>query len=84
MQGINSYERFAGNVLGDQVTIRSDKPIFALVGDQGLIPVDESLLSKHILLLGGIGTGKSNVMYHLVRNIRKETTLRSSAIPETS
>ena len=58
MQGMNSYERFEGNVLGDQVTIRSDKPIFALVGDQGLIPVDESLLSKHILLLGGIGTGK--------------------------
>ncbi|MBQ1333402.1 MAG: type IV secretion system DNA-binding domain-containing protein [Lachnospiraceae bacterium] len=74
MQGINSYERFAGNVLGDQVTIRSDKPIFALVGDQGLIPVDESLLSKHILLLGGIGTGKSNVMYHLVRNIRSQMT----------
>ena len=56
MQGMNSYERFAGNVLGEQVTIRCDQPVFGLVGDQGMIPVDASLLSKHILLLGGIGT----------------------------
>ena len=38
------------------------------------IPISEDLLSKHILLLGGIGTGKSYTMNHLIKNIRARMT----------
>ena len=34
------------------------------------IPVGEHLLSRHMLLLGGIGTGKSNAFNFLIRNVR--------------
>ena len=61
---------FEGMQLQDQVTITSPNPQFVLNGLQNnqktMIPIDENLLSKHMLLLGGIGTGKSNLFYHLI------------------
>ncbi|MBS5002913.1 type IV secretory system conjugative DNA transfer family protein [Holdemania filiformis] len=65
---------FEGMQLQDQVTITSPNPQFVLNGLQNnqktMIPIDENLLSKHMLLLGGIGTGKSNLFYHLIRGLR--------------
>jgi type IV secretory pathway TraG/TraD family ATPase VirD4 len=35
---------------------------------------DEAVLQKHILILGAIGTGKSNCLYHLISEIKKNMT----------
>ncbi len=39
---------------------------------QSQIPLDESILSKHVLLLGGIGTGKTNTFYQLISQINSK------------
>ena len=44
------------------------------------IPVGEQMLSRHLLLLGGIGTGKSNAFHFLIRNVRSSLTDRDVAI----
>lgn len=53
------------------------QPIRAVLrGKTGAILFDSSYLSKHVLFLGGIGTGKTKSMMQLVRD------LRASAEPE--
>lgn len=57
----------------------SGRPVFSLIGKKAngspsFLPVDEDLLSRHMLLLGGIGTGKTNVFDLLIRNIRNILT----------
>ncbi|MCI6488079.1 MAG: type IV secretion system DNA-binding domain-containing protein, partial [Clostridiales bacterium] len=39
-----------------------------------MIPITDDLLSHHILLLGGIGSGKTNTFNLLLRNIRAGLT----------
>src|ERR1700730_620617 len=41
-----------------------------LQGASGAIRFDDSLLSRHVLFLGGIGTGKTNAMMQLVQDLR--------------
>jgi len=41
-----------------------------LQGSAGAIRFDDALLSKHVLFLGGIGTGKTNAMMQLIRDLR--------------
>ncbi len=36
--------------------------------------LDEDILSKHLMLIGGTGSGKSNVFYHLIAQIKKQLT----------
>lgn len=38
------------------------------------IPLSQDILSKHIMLLGGIGTGKSNTFYHIISQIKNRMT----------
>src|SRR5689334_21833335 len=45
-------------------------------GTTGALRFDDTLLSKHVLFLGGIGTCKTNAMMQLVR------ALRASASPD--
>lgn len=42
--------------------------------DETGIVLDNELFSKHILTLGAIGSGKSNVMYHIVNSVIKDIT----------
>ena len=44
------------------------------------IPVGEQMLSRHMLLLGGIGTGKSNAFNFLIRNVRANLTDRDVVV----
>lgn len=65
----------AGNDLQETCQYNEDNPYFMLMGRKkdGIperIPVGEEMLSRHILLLGGIGTGKSNATNFFVHNIR--------------
>ena len=67
---------FEGVQLHEEVTINSGNPQFVLNGairgeqERAQIPIDDHLLSKHVLMLGGIGTGKSNLFYHFIRSLR--------------
>ena len=36
--------------------------------------LSESILSRHILLIGGTGTGKTNLFYHIVRQLKAKMT----------
>ena len=43
-------------------------------GAEAYLPITEATLSKHIMLLGGIGTGKSNAFYHIISRLQDKTT----------
>jgi hypothetical protein len=48
------------------------QPMLAMVpGHHGRLWFDSAYLSRHILFLGGIGTGKSNAMYQLLDPLRR-------------
>lgn len=51
-----------------------------MTGQPMTIPVGENLLSRHMLLLGGIGTGKSNAFNFMIRNVRSILTEQDVAI----
>lgn len=57
-------------------TVRGDKnPLVAFADREGhKFGLDEKLLSKHLLLLGGIGCGKTNVFNFIIENISKHMT----------
>ena len=38
------------------------------------IPISNSLLSRHIMLLGGIGTGKTNAFFQMIAQIQQKLT----------
>lgn len=64
-----------GNRLVSAVPVPAHNAKFALIGTnrsgQAIAwPIDESTLSKHMILLGAIGMGKSNAMNNIVRSIR--------------
>ena len=64
-----------GNRLVSAVPVPAQNAKFALIGTnrngQAIAwPIDESTLSKHMILLGAIGMGKSNAMNNIVRSIR--------------
>lgn len=68
-----------GDSLRDACTYQDPDPKFLLVGEDraggpSRIPVGEQLLSRHMLLMGGIGTGKSNAFHFLIRNLRSSLT----------
>ena len=54
---------------------RIDKPLCCFEGysDNGTdisVPISEALLSTHLMLLGGIGTGKTNTFNQIIQQIR--------------
>ena len=80
-----SQEVFSGNRLFDTCQYQEDDPHFFLMGHSAQgepmrIPVGEQMLSRHLLRLGGIGTGKSNAFHFLIRNVRSSLTDRDVVI----
>lgn len=50
---------------------------FKGVDNQGIhrnIPISESVLSRHFMLLGGIGTGKTNAFFQMISQIKDKLT----------
>lgn len=43
-------------------------------GQPASLALDDDILSKHLLFLGEIGSGKSNAIYHLIAQLRKSMT----------
>lgn len=66
---------FSGNSLYDSAIYNEKDAKFAMIGSTRsaqcqFIPIGEQMLSRHILMLGGIGTGKSNTINQLISNVR--------------
>lgn len=66
-----------GNVLHkkDLHELDNNKPLIQLkgkngVGKESVIPFSEGLLGRHIMLIGGIGTGKTNAINHILAELR--------------
>ena len=43
-------------------------------GEKSCFVMDESILSKHLLLVGGTGSGKTNLFYQIVEQLKKKLT----------
>lgn len=65
---------FGDTLLETASKLTVDNPICELKSNDNSIYLDENILSKHILLLGGIGTGKTNTFYHLISQIQDKMT----------
>lgn len=68
-----------GMQIAKDIPYRDPDAFLSLVGVDGsgknaFMPIGENLLSRHVLLLGGPGTGKSNMLRHLLRNLRVNLT----------
>ena len=44
------------------------------VGGDIYVPLDTELLSRHLMFLGGIGTGKTNAFFQIMRQLRNNMT----------
>ncbi len=73
---MNRIEVFAGEQLG-KYPINISRGHFKCVlqgisarGEQVYVPFDEAMLSRHVLLLGGIGTGKTNALFQMICQIK--------------
>lgn len=84
---IKMSEVLFGNVLHkkDLPELDNNKPIIQLKGKNGMgkesvIPFSEGLLGRHIMLIGGIGTGKTNAINHILAELRNVIDEDSVAI----
>ena len=64
-----------GLQIAKDIPYRDPDAFLSLVGADGngknaFLPIGDSLLSRHTLLLGSPGTGKSNMLQHVLRNLR--------------
>lgn len=74
---MKSIEVFDGNRLSQSpILYPTDNPQCAFIGVNAqkqdiYVPVDHELLSRHIMLMGGIGTGKTNAFNQIIRQLRQ-------------
>ncbi|MCL2849926.1 MAG: type IV secretion system DNA-binding domain-containing protein [Micrococcales bacterium] len=84
---MDSTERFAGNALDDLTALhawresqRGEVPACVLYGapspdgQMPTVPISHDVLSRHMMLLGGIGTGKTNAFLQIVYQLRHTMT----------
>ena len=68
-----------GLQISKEIPYRDPDAFLSLVGADGngknaFMPIGDTMLSRHLLLLGSPATGKSNMMRHLLRNLRVNLT----------
>ena len=76
---MKKIEIFDGCQLHEQPVPSAPGPVKRVLNGAGpnegqSIPLDENLLSRHIMLLGGIGTGKTNTINMLLRQLLARVT----------
>lgn len=79
INNINSEIPIFGDKLATSCAHKEEIPLYMMPGsnkksDSIAIPIGESILSRHMLFLGGIGTGKTNAMNLFIRNTRRVLT----------
>lgn len=67
-----------GSMLEYSEPYHADNPIVTIPGfdfkGKNFFSINEEILSKHLLLIGGTGSGKTNLFYHIVGQIKKRMT----------
>ncbi len=77
---MKKVEVFDGNVLQENPIIYpTQNPQCAFIGTDKdgrdtYVPIDANLLSRHMVLLGGIGTGKTNTFNQIISQLRRTMT----------
>ena len=77
---MKQIEVFDGNLLYNQpFQYAVNNPICAFLGTDSknanlVVPLDAELLSRHLLFLGGIGTGKTNAFDQIIAQLRRSMT----------
>ncbi len=66
---------FGDSLMDTAPIISATNPICTLngispAGTPANIPLDKDILSKHLMFLGSIGTGKSNTFYHIISQLQ--------------
>ncbi len=72
----NFIEIIDGDKFNQQIPLDPQNPLITLKGE-GItdhLSFDKRMLSTHIMILGGIGTGKSNTFYHIIEQISRSLT----------
>jgi len=78
---MKKIEVFDGNELHDKpVQYSVDNPICAFLGLDSkeaklTVPLDADLLSRHLMILGGIGTGKTNAFEQIISQLRSNMSV---------
>jgi len=78
----NIVEIIDGDTFNKKPPVQAENPKITLKGS-GIcseLRIDEKMLSTHVMILGGIGTGKSNTFYHLISQTRSNMTKDDVAI----
>lgn len=77
---MKQVEIFDGNQLHENpIQFDCQNPKYAFIGngmngEKQFIPLNDDILSRHMVFLGGIGTGKTNAFFQIVRQIRRQLT----------
>ena len=63
-------EILEGNILKDRISMPTSSEMgVSLIGEDVSIPLTNSVLSKHLLYTGTIGTGKTTAMFQLLHQL---------------
>ncbi len=77
---MKKIEVFDGNELSEHpILYPTTNPRCAFIGTDSVgrdlyVPIDANLLSRHMVLLGGIGTGKTNTFNQIIGQLRNSMT----------
>lgn len=62
------------NPIPAQTAAAANNPMVVFDSDKGKFGLSKEIFSKHLLLLGGIGSGKTNTAYFILRGLLKAKT----------
>ena len=67
-----------GQILGDAKPYHATNPIIKISGTfngtRDYFSLGEDILSKHMLMIGGTGCGKTNVFFHIIDQLKRQMT----------
>lgn len=69
-----------GLALSDQVPELQPCPVAVPTADERNVFLSDGTLGGHVLLVGGIGQGKTNAIYHLLRSVRQNLRPQDVAV----
>lgn len=75
---MNKSSAVFGNIIEMGKPYHAQNPLITINGicvdGLGYFSMDEDILSKHLLLIGGTGCGKTNVFYHIIDQLKMKMT----------